>query len=122
MSEFNDAFYASGLVELKTPAREGVRVFSVPDPLADEFSTRQATAFLSVSPDTLDKYVRARILHRRNIAPPGSARPTWRYLVADLQQMKTQGYHLALRQVARASKARARHRPRPRDYSEHLDL
>jgi hypothetical protein len=99
-------------------------VTTTPVPLVaeDELTTREAAGFLSVSSKTLGKYVRARILRRRDIAPPGSARPTWRYLVADLHRLKTQGYQFAHRQIPKPSKPKARPRLIQQDYSGHLDL
>ena len=59
---------------------------------ARELATRYAAAYLTVSVETLEKYVQTGLLPRRNIAPPGSGKPRYRYSVGDLDRLIAQGY------------------------------
>jgi hypothetical protein len=87
---------------------------------SDELTTQQAAVYLSVSVDTLEKYVKSGLLARRDIAPPGSAKPRYRYRVADLDRLKGQGYRKPTPRHDSKHKGRG---PKggPRTY-DHLDL
>lgn len=94
---------------------------AVRPPCPDELSTPDAARYLTVSIDTLRKYVATGLLARRNISPPGSGKPRYRFKVADLDRLKHDGYRLATPRPAPLKTGR-RTTPAPGPRYEHLDL
>ncbi|HEY1186190.1 MAG TPA: helix-turn-helix domain-containing protein [Gemmata sp.] len=91
----------------------------VPHP-DDELDTKAAAAYLGVSPDTLERYFQSRLLPRRNIAPPGSGMPRYRYRVADLMRARQQREQWATPKPPAAR--RRRPPPDAKPTYDHLDL
>jgi hypothetical protein len=86
----------------------------------DELATRASAAYLSVSVETLDKYVKSGLLARRDISPPGSGKPRYRFRVADLDRLKSEGYRKLT--PMQDSKRKGRRPKRESKNYDHLDL
>jgi hypothetical protein len=84
-----------------------------------EMPTRAAAEYLSVSADTLEKYVSGGLLARRNISPSGSGKPRYRYRIADLDRLKSESYR---KMVPRQAPARRRRSQGEAQVYEGLDL
>jgi len=87
----------------------------------DEMTSREAAAHLGISKETLLKLVRASQLARRNVSPPGSGKPRFRYRIADLDRLKREGFHLLASPSVPSIRARKK-RPVVTVKSKHLDL
>jgi hypothetical protein len=59
------------------------------DSLPQEVSTEQAARILGCSKDTVLKLKRAGLLEWRNAAPPGGARPTFRFTLTSVMKLRT---------------------------------
>ena len=107
---------ASRSVDQTSSRHDGQRPAFPPD----ELTTRESAAYLSVSVETLEKYVKGGLLARRDISPPGSGKPRYRFRVADLARLKSQGYRNL---TPKHDSKRKGHRPKgePKTY-DHLDL
>jgi predicted ArsR family transcriptional regulator len=73
-----------------------------------------------VSVETLEKYVKSGLLARRNISPPGSGKPRYRFRVTDLDRLKTQGYRTFT--PKQHPKQKGRRPKRGSTTYDHLDL
>jgi|GEM_PF-6476260 len=59
------------------------------DTLPKEVTTEQAARILGCSKDTVLKLKRAGLLEWRNAAPPGSARPNFRFTLTSVMTLRT---------------------------------
>jgi hypothetical protein len=82
----------------------------------------EAARYIGVGVDTLTKLRDSGLIRYRNASPPGSGKPRYRYMVADLDRFMQEGYRRNLPRPAKAP-APARHskKTQPQNY-EHLDL
>jgi hypothetical protein len=85
-----------------------------------ELSHREAAQYIGVSGDTLTKFRQRGFIGYRNASPPGSGKPLYRYLVADLDRFMREGYRRNLPRSAKTPVHR-RKQTQPQTY-EHLDL
>ncbi len=110
---------------IRLPARGSASATPPPAAAAhhpdDELDTKAAAAYLGISPDTLERYYRQRLLPRRNIAPPGSGKPRYRYKVADLTRARRHGEQWAAPDAPPARKRRRTPSDAEPTY-DHLDL
>ena len=84
-----------------------------------ELPTREAALYLTVSEDTLKKYVSDGLLARRNISPSGSGKPRYRFRIADLDRLKSESYR---KMVPRQAATRRRRNQGEVQVYEGLDL
>ncbi len=90
------------------------------DALPKEVSTEQAARILACSKDTVLKLKRAGLLEWRNTAPPGSARPVFRYTLTSVMRLRTT-YEVdepPIRSLKEPTRRRVKTRPR----FKHLNL
>jgi hypothetical protein len=89
--------------------------------LPQEVSTQQAAHILGVTKDTVLKYRKAGALPFRDVAPPGSSRPIYRFPLTSVLTMRT-GYTFAELTTPVFPKESPRRRVKgPRTY-KHLNL
>jgi hypothetical protein len=88
--------------------------------LPKEVSTEQAARILGCSKDTVLKLKKAGLLEWRNAAPPGGARPIFRYTLTSVVKLRTT-YEVD-EPPTRAPKEPTRRRAKARPQFKHLSL
>jgi hypothetical protein len=89
--------------------------------LPDEVGTGQAAKLLGVSKDTVLAYREKGLLPFRDLAPPGSSRPDYRYPLTAVLELRTR-YEVAEPPPAPAPKEPPRRREKGARKYKHLDL